>query len=78
MCKAGPGAGGGHAARPGEMPSGAGQLGSGRDHRGRVDSWGKGTKEGCSRWRRKFLLNLLVWLVIHDRVSKFFYLKQQE
>lgn len=52
MHKTGPGAGGGHAAGPCEMPSGAGQLGSGGDHRGRVDPWGKRRKEDGERNER--------------------------
>lgn len=47
--KTGPGAGGGHAAWPGEMPPGAGQPGSGGDHRGHMGLWGKRREEGMER-----------------------------
>lgn len=43
--KTGPGAGGGHAAWQGEMPLGAGQLGSGGGHQGCVDPFGKRGKK---------------------------------
>lgn len=46
MHQAGFGVGGGHEARPGEMPFRAQQSGSGEDHRSRLDPWGE-TREQC-------------------------------
>lgn len=49
MHQAGPGAGDGHEARPGEVPAGAQQPGSGGDHRGCLDPRGE-RAEGPEGW----------------------------